>query len=116
MCSSDLVWGAAVAGGRLPPERIVAALSTNPARLFGLPRKGEIAPGFDADLVLFDPAARRTIRAATLHHTSDFTPYEGMEVAGAIRRVLLRGRDIVRGDAFVGSRGGGADLWRVAGG
>ena len=74
------------AGGRLTLERMVDVLSTTPARLFGLERKGAIELGRDADLVLFDPAARRTIRAEDLHHTSDYTPYEGLNVAGAVGR------------------------------
>ncbi|MFN8623779.1 MAG: dihydropyrimidinase [Chloroflexota bacterium] len=110
----SVVWDGAVAGGRLTPERVVDALSTTPARLFGLPRKGAVEAGRDADLVLFDPAARRTIRAEALHHTSDFTPYEGMEVAGAVRRVISRGADVVVEGRFVGRRGAGTDLWRVA--
>jgi dihydropyrimidinase len=66
-------------------------LSTTPARLYGQHSKGAIEAGRDADLVLFDPAAQRTIRQADLHHTSDYTPYEGMEVSGEVRTVLLRG-------------------------
>jgi dihydropyrimidinase len=85
-------------------ERMVDVLSTTPARLFGLGRKGAIDPGKDADLVLFDPAARRTIRATDLHHTSDYTPYEGLNVAGAIRSVFVRGRPVVRDETFVGNR------------
>jgi dihydropyrimidinase len=88
-------------------ERMVDVLSTTPARLFGLGRKGAIEPGRDADLVLFDPAARRTIRATDLHHTSDYTPYEGLNVAGAVRSVYVRGRAVVRDGAFVGERGHG---------
>ena len=61
----------------------------------------------DADLVLFDPTARRTIRAEDLHHTSDYTPYEGLNVAGAVRSVFVRGRAVVRDGAFVGERGYG---------
>jgi dihydropyrimidinase len=110
----SVVWGAAVARGALTPERLVDVLATTPARLFGLPRKGAVEVGRDADLALLDPAARRTITADALHHTSDFTPYEGMEVAGVVRRVLLRGRDVVVDGRFVGRRGGGADLWRFA--
>ena len=71
--------------------------------------------GRDADLVLLDPAARRTIRATDLHHTSDFTPYEGLEVPGVVRQVMVRGRDVVRDGAFLGERGAGHDLWRIAG-
>jgi dihydropyrimidinase len=86
-------------------ERMVDVLSTTPARLFGLARKGAIEVGKDADVVLFDPAARRTIRAEDLHHTSDYTPYEGLNVAGSVRSVYLRGRAVVRDGTFVGHRG-----------
>ena len=83
-CSrSRTAW--ASGGGRMTVERLVDVLSTTPARLFGMPAKGAVEVGRDADLVLFDPAARRTIRQADLHHTSDFTPYEGMAVPGAVR-------------------------------
>ena len=71
---------------------MVEVLSSTPARLFGLPSKGAIAVGRDADLVLLDPDAQRTITQADLSHTSDYTPYEGMPVTGAIRAVLVRGR------------------------
>jgi dihydropyrimidinase len=96
-----------VAKGRLTPERLVDLLATTPARRFGLPRKGAIAKGFDADLVLFDPATRRTVRAIDLHHTSDYTPYEGLDVTGAVRGVFVRGRAVIRDGAFVGERGWG---------
>ena len=86
---------------------MVDVLSTTPARLFGLRSKGAIEVGRDADLVLFDPAARRTIRAADLHHTSDYTPYEGREVQGAVRSTIVRGSFVVRDGAFVGTRGFG---------
>ena len=96
-----------VVEGRISIERMVDVLSTTPARLFGLGRKGAIEVGRDADLVLFDPVARRTIRAADLHHTSDYTPYEGLEVTGAVRSVFVRGRAVIRDGAFVGDRGYG---------
>ena len=69
-------------------------------------------PGRDADLVLFDPNASRTIRQADLHHTSDFTPYEGIAVRGAVRTVLLRGEVVIRDGTFVGRRGAGRFLER----
>jgi len=102
-----VVYGEGVARGRITVERMVDVLATTPARRFGLARKGAIEVGRDADLVLFDPAARRTIRAADLHHTSDFTPYEGMDVAGAVRSVFVRGRAVIRDGAAVGERGFG---------
>jgi dihydropyrimidinase len=102
-----------VATGRLSIERLVDLVATTPARLFGLPAKGSIELGKDADLVLFDPAARRTIRAETLHHTSEYTPYEGLEVAGAVRSVYVRGRAVVEDGRFVGRRGWGRFVERI---
>jgi dihydropyrimidinase len=102
-----LVYSEGVAKGRITLERMVDLLATTPARLFGLRSKGSIEPGLDADLVLFDPEARRTIRSADLHHTSDYTPYEGMSVTGAVRSVFVRGRAVIRNGAFVGQRGFG---------
>ncbi len=101
-----------VAQGHLTIERMVDVLATTPARLFGFARKGAIEVGRDADLVLFDPGARRTIRADELHHTSDYTPYEGLQVAGAVRSVFVRGRAIVVDGAFVGERGFGGFIER----
>jgi dihydropyrimidinase len=104
----SVVYDEGVAGGRITLERMVDLLATTPARLFGLPSKGAIEVGRDADLVLFDPLATRTIRQSELHHTGDFTPYEGREVRGAIRSVLSRGQPVIRDGAFVGRRGAGA--------
>jgi dihydropyrimidinase len=100
-----VVYSEGVARGRITVERMVDVLSTTPARLFGFGSKGAIQPGRDADLVLFDPRARRTIRAHDLHHTSDYTPYEGLDVTGAVRSVFVRGRPVIRDGAFVGKRG-----------
>ena len=102
-----LVYSEGVARGRITLERMVDVLSTTPARLFGLRSKGAIRVGLDADVVLFEPAVRRTIRAAELHHTSDYTPYEGFEVQGAVRSTIVRGGFVVRDGVFVGQRGYG---------
>jgi dihydropyrimidinase len=88
----SVVYSEGVARSLISVERMVDLLSTTPARLFGLPSKGAIEVGRDADLVLFDPAASPSIRQADLHHTSDFTPYEGRAVAGAVLQTLVRGR------------------------
>ena len=109
-----IAYSEGVARGRLAVERLVDLIATTPARLFGLARKGAIEPGRDADLVLFDPSARRTLRAADLHHTSDYTPYEGFELTGAVRSVYLRGRPVIRDGAFVGERGYGRFVERGA--
>jgi dihydropyrimidinase len=108
-----VVHGVGAARGEISLERMVDLLATTPARLFGLGNKGEIAAGKDADLLLFDPSATRTIRQADLHHTSDFTPYEGIEVRGAVRTVLSRGQAVVRDGIFVGRRGAGRFVERV---
>jgi dihydropyrimidinase len=111
-----IAYSEGVARGRLTVERMVDLLATTPARLFGLERKGAIEAGLDADLVLFDPAARRTLRAADLHHTSDYTPYEGFALTGAVRSVFVRGRPVTRDGAFVGTRGFGRFVGRTSAG
>ncbi|HEY5520601.1 MAG TPA: dihydropyrimidinase [Candidatus Limnocylindrales bacterium] len=103
----SVVYSAGVQRGRVTVERMVDLLSTTPARLFGLNNKGEIAVGKDADIVLFDPQERRTITQQELHHTSDFTPYEGMAASGIVRSVLVRGEYVIRDGRFVGRRGFG---------
>ena len=111
-----VVFGSGVATGRITVERMVDLLATTPARRFGLAGKGALEAGRDADLVLFDPTAQRTIRQDDLHHTSDFTPYEGMAVAGAVRSVFVRGRAVVRDGRAVGDRGFGRFVERGAAG
>ena len=107
-----LLYSEGVATGRITVERMVELLSTTPAARFGLARKGALEVGRDADLVVFDPAARRTLRAEALHHTSDYTPYEGLAIRGAVRDVLVRGIDVIRSGAFVGRRGAGRFIER----
>jgi dihydropyrimidinase len=98
---------------KLSLQHFVDLVATMPAKLFGLfPRKGTIAPGSDADLVIFDPDKTMTISAATQHQRVDYTPYEGMEVQGVPDTVLLRGRVIVRDGEYVGGKGGGQYLHR----
>jgi dihydropyrimidinase len=111
-----IAYSEGVAKGRLSIERLVDVLATTPARLFGLERKGALEVGRDADMVLFDPAAQRTLRAADLHHTSDYTPYEGFAVRGAVRSVFVRGRPVIRDGAFVGTRGFGSFVGRTSAG
>jgi dihydropyrimidinase len=106
------VYNGGIASGRITIERMVDVLATTPARLFGFERKGAIEVGRDADIVLFDPTSRRTIRAVDLHHTSDYTPYEALEVEGAVRSVFVRGRAVIRDGTYVGQRGNGTFVER----
>jgi len=102
-----------VVGGRISVNRFVELTSTSPAKIFGLfPRKGTIAPGSDADLVVFDPERKVTLSAATLHQRVDYTPYEGRVVQGAADVVISRGQVIVKDGAFLGRAGRGSFLRR----
>ncbi|MDU0288261.1 dihydropyrimidinase [Saccharothrix longispora] len=102
-----------VVAGEISLERWVEICSTTPARMFGLhPRKGVVAPGADADLVVYDPAARQVISAATHHMNVDYSAYEGMEITGKVETVLSRGRVVVDGSGFRGSTGHGRFLSR----
>jgi dihydropyrimidinase len=102
-----LVFSEGVARGRITLERMVDLLSTAPAARFGMPGKGALEVGKDADVVVFDRGARRRLSAADLHHTSDYTPYEGFDIEGAVRDVVVRGADVIRDGRFVGRRGFG---------
>ncbi|HSK15668.1 MAG TPA: amidohydrolase family protein [Gaiellaceae bacterium] len=102
-----------VAAGRMPLERFVEVFSTSPARLMGLyPRKGVIAPGSDADLVLWDPDAERTIALDDLHHDSDYSPWEGWDVRGWPVTTVLRGKVVVEDGRLLGTPADGRWLPR----
>jgi dihydropyrimidinase len=108
--------GAVVRHG-LSLNRFVEITSTAPARLFGLfPKKGTVAVGSDADLVLFDPAERWTIRAAEHHSRVDYSLYEGRELTGRVKKVFARGECIVDGTRWLGREGMGQYLRRGASG
>jgi dihydropyrimidinase len=86
-----------VVEGRLSLERWIDACVVEPSRLFGLSdRKGSLAPGFDADVVVFDPAATKTLHASSLHSRSDHSPYEGMTVTGWPALTYARGRLVAK--------------------
>ena len=108
-----VMWHHGVNGGHYNMNRFVEITATNPAKIFGLyPRKGTIAIGADADIVLWDPQKTHTISAETHHMNTDYNVYEGMSVTGWPVRVLLRGRSIVIGDQWHGSAGSGNFLHR----
>jgi len=108
----DLIYQG-VAAGELTLPRWVELCSTTPARMFGLyPRKGVIAPGSDADIVVYDPDRSWTISVDNHHMTLDYSAYEGIEVSGRVDTVLSRGRVIVRNDQYEGQKGDGMYLRR----
>jgi dihydropyrimidinase len=103
-----------VRGGRISLNRMVELLATNSAKYFGLyPRKGTIAVGSDADIVVFDPDRRVTISAERSHSRVDYNLYEGTEVTGAPEVVLVRGKVIVEGGELVGQPGDGRFVKRA---
>jgi dihydropyrimidinase len=106
-----MLYSEGVRQGRLSLRRLVDLTSTNAARLFGLyPRKGTVAVGSDADLVVFDPLLRRTVTAGMLHSRADYSVYEGWPVTGWPVLTLRRGEIVFRDDRVLGQPGGGQVL------
>ena len=103
-----------VVSGELSLERWVETCATTPARMFGLyPTKGVIAPGADADILVWDPNGHTSIGVDKKHHMNmDHSAYEGFEIDGKVDTVLSRGRVIVENDSFTGSKGHGRYLKR----
>ena len=109
----SLIYSGGVAAGRFSVNRFVELVSTTPAKLFGLyPRKGTIAVGSDADLVIFDSGRKHIISATNHHMRVDYSMFEGVEVTGMPETVLSRGRVIVDGNKFLGRPGSGEFLRR----
>jgi dihydropyrimidinase len=110
----DLLHDGGVVGGRISRERWVEIIATAPAKLFGMyPQKGAIAVGSDADIVVYDPNAKRTISAKTHHMDVDYSCYEGRSVKGRADIVLSRGSVIVRDGEFTGRKGHGRFIKRA---
>ena len=106
-----VVWHQGVNGGHITPGDFVRLVSTQPARVFGLHgRKGTLAPGADADLVLWDPAKEVTITNALMQHAIDYTPYEGLAVRGWPVATVLRGRLAMRDGTVLAQPGWGEYL------
>jgi dihydropyrimidinase len=109
-----MLWTFGVSTGRITPNRFVELVSTNIAKLFGLyPRKGTIAPGSDADLVVWDPEKKLTISAATHHTNVNYNLFEGTDIVGAPEVVLVRGQVIVEDDRLVAEPGAGQFVKRA---
>jgi len=108
-----LLYDGGVVAGRITASRWVELTATTPAKIMGLfPRKGTIAVGSDADIVLWDPKARQTLSAKTHHMRVDYNPYEGRTVTGKPTTVLSRGEVIVADEKFLGNKGRGKFLKR----
>jgi dihydropyrimidinase len=109
----SLVYNGGVASGRISVNRFVEIVSTNAAKIFGLfPRKGTIAVGSDADIVIFDPDEEMTISAKTHHMNVDYSCYEGWKVRGVTKTVLSRGELVIEEGKYVGRAGYGSFLKR----
>src|SRR5438046_65320 len=109
----SLVYTGGVHGKHFSPNRFVQLVSTAPAKLFGLyPRKGTIAVGSDADLVIFDPHHEEVISAKTHHMRVDYSMFEGIRTKGAAKTVFSRGRAVIDAGQFVGRPGAGQFLRR----
>lgn len=109
----QILYQKGVVEGRITINEFVALTSTNHAKLYGLyPKKGSIAPGFDADIVLWDPNRKETISQSLMHHGADYTPYEGMEVTGWPVMTVLRGKVVMEDGRIVGEPGDGGFLKR----
>ncbi|KAA2243955.1 dihydropyrimidinase [Salinarimonas soli] len=110
-----ILFSEGVSTGRISLQRFVALTSTNHARIYGLyPRKGSIAVGFDADIALWDPNRRETIRQEILHHGADYTPWEGFAVTGWPVMTVARGEVVAENGRVVGQKGFGRALERTA--
>ena len=109
----SLIYNGGVAEGRIDVNRFVELTSTAAAKLFGLfPRKGTIAVGSDADIVVFDPNEEMVLSSATHHMNVDYSAYEGMKIRGAAKTVLSRGRIVIEKGEYVGRPGDGEFLKR----
>lgn len=109
-----MLYSEGVLKGRISLNRFVELIASNPAKLFGLyPRKGSLSVGADADLVLFDPDRRVTLRQAAMHSRAFYEPFEGFEVQGWPRITLARGEVIAQNGEILGKRGRGRFLPRA---
>jgi dihydropyrimidinase len=109
-----ILYSKGVSEGRITVNQFVALTSTNHAKMYGLyPRKGSVAAGFDADIVLWDPNRREVIRQEIMHHGADYTPYEGLHVTGWPVMTILRGEVVCENGTVLARKGKGRFLPRA---
>lgn len=109
-----LLYTFGVEAGLIGMTDLVRLLAAGPARIFGLyPRKGRLGEGADADIVLFDPKARGTLRDADLHSAAGFSPYTGLELSGRVRTTICRGRVVYDRGKVTGEPGWGRFIERT---
>ncbi|MGB8539721.1 MAG: dihydropyrimidinase [Acidobacteriaceae bacterium] len=110
----QVMWQFGVNAGQLTPEKFVELCCTAPARIFGMPQKGSLTPGKDADVLLWDPKVSYTITAATQAMATDYSMFEGWKVTGNARHVFSRGELVVKDGQWIGKTGRGRFLKREA--
>jgi dihydropyrimidinase len=109
----ELLFSEGVNKGRISLNKFVELTSTNAARIFGMyPRKGTLAVGSDADIAIIDPEARHVLSAKTHHMQVDYSAYEGREVTGKVKTVLLRGQVAIENNACQVQKGYGKFIRR----
>jgi dihydropyrimidinase len=108
-----LLYSGGVGDGRISLNRFVEITATTPAKMFGMyPKKGTIAVGSDADIVILDPAGQHVISVDTHHMDVDYSAYEGWEMTGKVETVLSKGKVVIADDQYVGSPGDGEYISR----
>jgi len=110
-----IVHSLGVVGGKIDPQRWVEVCCAAPAKLFDLERKGHLLPGFDADIVIFDPDRVHSYSVDNLHSNTDHSVWDGWRCKGTVDRTYCRGKLVVDGDRFVGSKSHGRYLRRRVG-
>ena len=109
----ELLYSEGVEKGKITLNKYVEVTSTNAAKIFGMyPRKGTLSPGSDADIVIFDPGEKHVLSAATHHMNVDYSAYEGWEVTGKVKTVLLRGKVVIDNNECTAEKGYGKFIKR----
>ena len=112
-CRLAILYAEGVAKQRIGLAKLVELAAQNPARLFGMyPQKGVLAPGSDADIVVYDPSPEWIMTAKELHMNTDFCPFDGWKIKGRVRSVLSRGSFVIRDGRLVGKPGAGKLVFR----